>query len=255
MVIDHDNLGEFRDPANYDLEEGQGNEPRITFYGSLIREFGEPALEVACGTGLVTIPLAQQGLEMAGVDLTPEMLAYARHKAAALGLSLSWTEADARNFELGRQFRFIYITGNAFQAFLTREDQEALLARVRAHLADGGAFAFETRNPRWPDLVTQAEEEQWGAYTSIEGRTVSITGTYYYEAVSQIKHWTTYRRWEEDGQERRKTSQIATRYTFPQELEALLHYNGFRLIRRYGDWEMNPLQAESPSIISVCQKR
>ena len=63
MLIDHDNLGEFRDPANYDLEEGRGNEPRITFYGSLIHEFGEPALEVACGTGLVTISLAQQGFD------------------------------------------------------------------------------------------------------------------------------------------------------------------------------------------------
>jgi SAM-dependent methyltransferase len=255
MLIEHDNLGEFRDPANYDLEEGRGNEPRIAFYGGLAREFGEPVLEVACGTGLVTIPLAQQGFEMAGVDLTPEMLAYARHKSAALGLPVTWLEADARRFELGRQFRFIYITGNAFQAFLTREDQEALLARVRTHLADGGAFAFETRNPRWPDLITQTEEEHWETYTSIEGRTVSFTGTYYYEAVSQIKHWTTYRRWQEEGQEMCKTSRIATRYTFPQELEALLHYNGFRLIRRYGDWNLEPLSAGSPSIVAVCQKR
>lgn len=252
-MIEHDNLEEFRDPANYDIEEGQGNEPRIAFYGGLAREFGGPVLEVACGTGLVAIPLARSGLELVGVDLTPEMVAYARHKSA--GLPVTWVEADARHFDLGRQFGLIYITGNAFQAFLTREDQERLLARVRAHLAEGGAFAFETRNPRWADLVTQTEEEQWLTYTDVDGRLVRLTGTYYYEAVSQLKHWTTYRRWQENGREVTKVTRIATRYTFPQELETLLHYNGFRPIRRYGDWDLNPLGEQSPSILVVCQKR
>ena len=58
------------------------------------------------------------------------------------------------------------MTGNAFQAFLTRADQEALLARVRAHLHDEGLFAFETRNPRWASLETRAEEADWPAMAS-----------------------------------------------------------------------------------------
>jgi hypothetical protein len=45
------------------------------------------------------------------------------------------------------------------------------------------------------------------------------------------------------------------RYTFPQELEALLHYNGFTIARRYGDWNGEPLTAASRSIIVVCRKR
>jgi hypothetical protein len=45
------------------------------------------------------------------------------------------------------------------------------------------------------------------------------------------------------------------RYTFPQELDALLHYNGFEVLRRYGDWNLEPLSAASPSIIVVCGKR
>jgi hypothetical protein len=45
------------------------------------------------------------------------------------------------------------------------------------------------------------------------------------------------------------------RYTFPQELDALLYYNGFTTIRRYGDWNLEPLTAGSPSIIVVCRKR
>jgi hypothetical protein len=45
------------------------------------------------------------------------------------------------------------------------------------------------------------------------------------------------------------------RFTFPQELEALLHYNGFTIIRQYGDWNLEPLTAASTSIITVCRKR
>ena len=41
--------------------------------------------------------------------------------------------------------------------------------------------------------------------------------------------------------------------TYPQELEALLHYNGFQIIEQYGNWEKEPLSSSSPSIISVCK--
>ena len=50
-------------------------------------------------------------------------------------------------------------------------------------------------------------------------------------------------------------TRIAVRYTFPQELAALLYYNGFTILRQYGDWNLEPLTAASPSIIVVCRKR
>ena len=56
-------------------------------------------------------------------------------------------------------------------------------------------------------------------------------------------------------EEHTKITRIAVRYTFPQELAALLHYNGFTIIRQYGDWDWSRLTAASPSIISVCRKR
>jgi hypothetical protein len=161
------------------------------------------------------------------------------------------------------------LTGNAFQAFLTNADQEALLGRVRAHLHDEGLFAFETRNPRWrtsegrdedPDglfvyLETRAEEEARPSFTDAEGREVRESRTCTYDHVAQVLHWTSYRRWHEGSEERTKITRIALRYTFPQELAALLHYNGFTVVRRYGDWDGEPLTAASPSIIVVCRKR
>jgi hypothetical protein len=169
------------------------------------------------------------------------------------------------------------LTGNAFQAFLTRPDQEALLERVHAHLHDDGLFAFETRNPRWANLETgdedfaaeprtvgrplfacletRHEEEDWQTYTNSNGHKVRVSRTQVYDHVAQILHWTTYRRRVEEDEEQTKVTRIVVRYTFPQELEALLHYNGFTILRQYGDWTLKPLTAASKSIIVVCRQR
>jgi SAM-dependent methyltransferase len=283
-LIDHSNLEEFADPHTYDIEDN--NDTGIAFYTALAQETGGPVLEIACGTGRVSIPIARLGFAVTGVDIVPGMLELARSKS--IGLPTRWVEGDARAFDLGEQFQLIFMTGNAFQAMLTRADQEALLERVRAHLHDEGLFAFETRNPRWArsrdslsvnspgdgvplrssnkttetrgrdlwaNLETRDEEEHWQMYTDLSGREVRVSKTQAYDHVAQILHWTTYRRWREGDREQTKITRIAIRYTFPQELAALLHYNGFTIIRQYGDWNLEPLTSASTSIISICRKR
>jgi SAM-dependent methyltransferase len=283
VAIDHDNLEEYADPLAYDIEDT--SDAGIAFYTALAQETGGPVLEIASGTGRVSIPIARLGIDVTGVDIVPGMVERARSKSA--GLPARWVVGDARTFDLGERFRLIFLTGNAFQAFLTRADQEALLERVRAHLHDDGLFAFETRNPLWahskqapsaqashealqqtrsdsPEtqgsdlfalLETRDQEEKWQTSTDSYGRSVRISQSQVYDHVAQILHWTAYRRWHEGGQEHTKVTRIAVRYTFPQELEALLHYNSFSIIRQYGDWNLEPLTATSTSIILVCRKR
>jgi SAM-dependent methyltransferase len=271
-LLDHNNLEEFADAGTYDIEDS--SDVGLAFYTALAQETGGPVLELACGTGRVSIPMARQGFAVTGLDLVPGMLERARRKSA--GLPTRWVEGDARAFDLGEQFRLIFLTGNAFQAFLARADQEALLGRVHAHLHPDGLFAFETRNPRWriyddpaalaaplhppgqglfAFLETRTTEEPGQGYTDPGGRIVRVTKTQAYDHVAQILHWTTYRRWWEGAQEQTKITRIAVRFTFPQELAALLHYNAFTILRQYGDWDETPLTAASPSIIVVCRKR
>lgn len=264
-VIDHDNLEEFADAEAYDFEDQ--SDTGVAFYAALARETGEPVLEIACGTGRVTIPIAREGFAVTGVDIVPGMLEVARAKSA--GLDASWVEGDARTFELGEQYKLIFLTGNAFQAFLTRADQEALLGRASAHLHPGGLFAFETRNPRWVTRADLTEEPPAGfvfletrpgervlaPQTDLHGRQVQVSTTQAYDPINQLLHWTATRRWSENGEERTKLTRIALRFTFAQELEALLHYNGFEIVRQYGDWNYEPLSPTSRSIIVVCRKR
>jgi 2-polyprenyl-3-methyl-5-hydroxy-6-metoxy-1,4-benzoquinol methylase len=250
-VINHNNLEEFADPENYDLEVGGTYGPSAAFYTALAAATGGPALDLACGSGLSTMPLARLGLATTGLDLAEGMLAHARRKAEAEGLRVEWVHGDVRRFQLGRRFRFIQMTGNAFQAMLTEADQLALLARVAEHLAPGGRFAFETRNPSGHDLSTQLEEEPWQRYVDTAGRTVTMTTTQVYDAEAQVLHWTVYRRWEEGGASKQRTGRIACRFTGPEELGALFARAGLALEAQYGDWDQSPLSPASYSIISV----
>jgi SAM-dependent methyltransferase len=263
-VIDHDNLEEFADAERYDLEDD--GDTGVAFYAALARETGGPVLELACGTGRVAIPIARLGFEVTGLDLVPNMLARARLKS--VGLPVRWVEADARSFDLGERFGLIFLTGNAFQAFLMRADQESMLACVRAHLEDGGLFAFETRNPRWAGsasafeagdgtftLLEDRDEAPATAYRDAFGREVRVSRAQAWDHLAQVLHWTTWRRWRDGDEEGVSTSRIAVRFTFPQELDGLLSHAGFEVIRRYGDWNLGPLSASSPSIIVVCRSR
>ena len=117
-------------------------------------------MEIACGSGLVTIPIAAQGLDITGVDLARPMLEHARKKAEQQNLNICWVEADARSFNLGAQYQFIYLTGNAFQAFLRREDQETMLTVVKRHLAPNLLLAVRAGNRidrlrPWPLLTSR----------------------------------------------------------------------------------------------------
>ncbi len=253
-MIDHDNLGDFRDAREYDLIVGNYNADR-PLIEQWARRLGDPMLDLACGTGRMTIQLAQLGFEVTGVDITPEMLELAQEKAAEAGVSAAWVLADARSFQLGKQFAYIFMLENVFQFLLTRADQEAMLARVREHLQPDGKFMFETRNPTQRFLAEGLHPEAQHFATS-GGRRLVVTEQQRYDPTTQIQHYVSRRRWRNsNGQETERTVQTALRYVYPQELEALLYYNGFEIDVCYGDWEQNPLIAASPAMICVCRMR
>jgi SAM-dependent methyltransferase len=266
-------LEAYADAQEYDRLE---NDAGVAFYTALAQETGGSVLEIACGTGRVSIPIARLGFAVTGLDLAPGMLEEARRKSA--GLPVRWVEADGRAFDLGERFRLIFLTGNAFQQFLTNADQEALLQCVQAHLDEEGWFAFETRNPLWAGPATRAaheavleearlrgdffalletrdEEQRWQTCTDVYGLETRESFTQAYDHVAQILHLTSYRRWHEGTEERTTVTHEALRYTFPQELAALLQRNGFTVIRQFGDWNLEPLSATSTSIIVVCRRQ
>ena len=248
-----DNLVEYSDPQIYDLENNTF-EPDGPFLLEIAGRIGNPVLELGCGTGRLTIPMAQAGVKITGIDIVPAMLELARAKAN--GLDINWVLADARTFRLDHTYRMIFESGSVFQHMLTNADQEAFLSRVREHLDDEGLFIFGSFFPHMDMLESVAEEKEWFTTHHPDGWEIRVSGTEFYDELQQVKVETAYRRWTDaSGKEFVQVAPLALRYNFPQELEALLHYNGFTVVERYGDNDASPLTRESRRMIYVCRKR
>ncbi|MEQ2527343.1 class I SAM-dependent methyltransferase [Robertmurraya yapensis] len=255
-MLDFDNLEGYRDADTYDLLNDL-SEIESKFYFDLASLQGGPILDVACGTGRFTIPLAERGFDITGLDITPEMLQLAKQKAERLNVSVNWVHADARQFELSRKYRFIFTTGNSFQHFLDRASVDGLLGSVYRHLDEDGVFAFESRNPTSSILMADEEvEKDAGSWTDNDGYQCSSTYRRTYDHKSQLEHYIfTNRRWKEFSKVVETIEPFVLRYFFPQELESLLFYNGFELVEMYGNFDKSPFQADSPLMVCICRKR
>ena len=144
MILEHTNLDDYDDPAIYDLEN-KNFEPDGPFYLSMAQQVNGSVLELGCGTGRVTIPLARNGIDITGLDIVRGMLA--RAKANAGELPIRWIEADVREFHLGKRFDLICTTGSVFQHLLERKEQEMMLACVQEHLSPDGIFVVDALFP------------------------------------------------------------------------------------------------------------
>jgi cyclopropane fatty-acyl-phospholipid synthase-like methyltransferase len=153
-----DNLGEYSDPKLYDAEN-RDFEPDGSFILDLAKELDGAVLELGCGTGRMTIPLAENSVEIVGLDVVSGMVDLARQKSE--GLSIEWVVADVRNYQLGRKFKLIFESGSVFHHMLTRQDQEAYLARVREHLEDDGRLMLSMFLPKPHNLTSSEQEEDW----------------------------------------------------------------------------------------------
>jgi SAM-dependent methyltransferase len=110
----------------------------VGYYTDLARRTGGPVLELACGTGRVTAPLAATGVAVVGLDVDAAMLAVARRRCPAVSL----LRADMLRFRLRRRFPLVVVAYNGLQ-LVDPAGQAEVLACVREHLAPDGILAYE----------------------------------------------------------------------------------------------------------------
>src|SRR5436190_4898662 len=123
----------------------------VAFYVGRARETRGDVLELACGTGRVTIPIAQalarSDRTVSALDLAPAMLDAARAKSAAAHVAADFVSGDMRRFALGRRYGLIFVAFNSLLHLTTNEALGECFACVREHLAPDGIFAFDVFNP------------------------------------------------------------------------------------------------------------
>lgn len=245
-----ENLEKYTNPEKYDhLYEGYQKDLHV------IVEWAKPThpiIELACGTGRLTIPMAKRGFQMIGVDLHEGMLERAKQKAKEQKLSIEFLQQDCTKLNLPAKSSLIFMTGNSFQHFLTNEVQDALLQSVRQHLVEDGLFIFDTRNPLLHELAAVDEYEQ--AYNDKSGYQIMEYHREEYDAMTQILHCHTDRHiYQSEALVAKEQDGISLRYSFPLEIERLIRGNGFEIVQAYGDWDKNALHAKSESMVYVCR--
>ena len=100
-------------------------------------------LDLACGTGNTTLPFAQRGYEMVGIDLSPEMLDVARQKAAAEGYDIDFSLQDMRNFEVQSPVDLVICLYDSLNYILSERGLSSVFRSVNRALGPGGLFMFD----------------------------------------------------------------------------------------------------------------
>ena len=234
----------------------------VIFYRDAAREYGDPVLELGCGTGRITMALAEAGKRVTGLDNSERMLERAVKKRGALPVEvrerLHLVQGDMTEFDLGEKFRLVIIPFRPFQHLLEIEQQMDCLECVRKHLAPGGRLildVFQTDAERMHDPV-HMREAMITEYKTADGRAVRIServAAFHraeqrndIEMIFSIKH--------KGGKLERLIFAWTLRYFFRFEVEHLLVRCGFRLKAEYGNFDRTPLEDASPEMIYVAER-
>jgi SAM-dependent methyltransferase len=240
-----------RDGRHYDALKAQND---IPFYLAQAQVASGSVLEIGCGTGRVTIPLASAGFDIIGLDVSGSMLEEARRKAEGQGLSISWIQADGVTFDLDRRFALIIMPFNTLQFFRDKATLKQLFRCVKSHLRNEGRFVFDVFNPQVSFLAADPSDRYERArYPDPHGGgEVVIEETREYiaerQVVRSIRHY-------HIGDKRNfSVSALELRCFFPYELDLILDHFGFRLEAKYGDFDNSAFNSRSPKQICICSK-
>ncbi len=202
---------------------------------------GGPALELAIGTGRIALPLAERGIRVDGIDLSPAMISKLRAKPG--GERLSITVGDFADVPVEGTYRLIFIVFNTLFNLLTQEDQSRCFENVSRHLDDDGLFVVEAFVPTY---LARLRDDQY-----VDAEHVGVDRV----SFDVGRHDPVTQRLEEShvvmSPEGLRLFPIVTRYAWPSELDLMARLAGLRLKERWAGWEREPYTSTSRNLVSV----
>ena len=231
--------------AGYDEALGRRGDPDVVeaavdFLAELAA--GGAALELGIGTGRIAIPLAQRGVQVHGIDLSPAMVARLRGKPG--GAEISVTIGDFATTRVDGTFSLAYVVFNTIMNLTNQDAQVACFENVAAHLERGGCFVIEVGLPALrrlaPGETIQPFSFESPTRFGFDEYDVANQGliSHHYE----VRHGT-FAPWS-----------IPFRYVWPAELDLMARLAGMRPRGRWGGWRREPFTSESTQLIAVWEK-
>ena len=243
-----------------DLSEDPGD---LDLHLALAARADGPVLELASGSGRLTVPLARAGHEVTGVDLDPAMLARARVAADAAGVAVArrvrLVQDDARQVRLpdARGYGLAMIPLNSIFLMGSRADQAAAVATLAAHLAPGGLAMVDAWLPDAEDLARYDGRLvlEWTREDRGTGMTVTKSGSAIYEGASSSVRLTTI--FEEGRQGEPPVRWVRVdrlRLVTPDELAAFAEAAGLEVETLAGDYDLGPLDGAAERVVMIARK-
>ena len=221
------------------------------FFLDVIRRSGQPALDVACGTGRLLLDYLGEGIDVDGVDIAPEMIAICREKAQALGFFPNLYVQAMEGLDLPRKYRTIIVPSSSFLQLTAVDDMRWALQRFLRHLEPGGTLSMSMRvlDPDPADEEFQIEAE---AVRPSDGALVRRWWRCWYDVPERLQHT-------EDRYEIIVDGEIVTSETYirspaltwmpPAEALELLEDAGFIDVYGVHDFTDRPVQDDDSSFV------
>ena len=235
-------------------------EGEVDFYRELIgtsplKTYG--VLEVACGTGRITMRLVKDRIEITGLDISPELLEIAQQKSVGVP-NVEWVLGDMRTFEIGKKFGFVISPGHSFQ-FMTKSDEQVMcLEHIKRHLVSGGiaVIHIDYQDFGWlAELLNQKEP----VYEKCDILTHPTTDQKFRRSFAWVfepstQTATVKTNWEEIDESGNVIQVLEMKPArlhciFPFEMEHLLKRVGFSIEAVYGDFFKSELTNDSEQMI------
>jgi SAM-dependent methyltransferase len=206
-------------------------EPVVDFLEPLA---GGGALELAIGTGRIAVPLAERGVRVAGIDLSPDMVAELRKKTAEIPVEVG----DMSATSVEGTFSLVYTVFNSINNVTSQDGQVGVFGNAAAHLEPGGCFVVEVGVPNTRRLEVFDLSDSHVGVDELDFATQRLI-SHHFSLV--------------DGEWRRLS--VPFRSVSPAELDLMARLAGIELRERWADWDRSPFTAESTKHVSVWEKK
>jgi SAM-dependent methyltransferase len=242
--------------------------PEIAYFRTFV-EAGQPALDVACGTGRLLIPYLHEGLDVDGCDVSADMIALCRERAGREGLSPTLRVQAMHELDMHRRYRTIYVCGG-FGLGASGDECEEALRRMHEHLEPGGTLVFDKEPPyvddwTWPYWATSKRGELPHPFPDSGTRRTASDGTEYeirgrIVDIDPLAQRVTLEmcgyRWRDGSliEQDKRAHVLSMTELFPDQIRGMLERAGFSEIEMRGDHADEEPTRDTTSIVFMARK-
>ncbi len=226
------------------------------FYLAVIQTYGQPVLDVGCGTGRLLLDYLQQGVDIDGVDNSPEMLSICQHKADQLKLRPKLYKQYLEHLELPRKYKTILVPSSTLQLLTKLETTELAMKRLYEHLLPGGILVASMMT-LWKEGETLESAWEKTAVRKTDSVTFRRVARSWFDPSSECEHTEDVYQKIIDGQvvmEELHQRSPATRSYRQSQAKDLFEKAGFQNVRLFSEFTFDVVKSEDRLFTVIGQK-